>query len=176
MNAPDTFDLGDLRLRRPRAEDAPAIFSYASDPRVVRYMDWPVCTTIEPVLSGLRAREAAWTAGTEFYWVITLRQEDRAIGSLTCQVRGHAAEFGYLLASTQWGKGFGTAVASAVVAWALSVPEVWRVWATCDSENLASARVLEKAGLSREGLLRRLLVRPNISAEPRDAFMYAKVK
>jgi [ribosomal protein S5]-alanine N-acetyltransferase len=49
-------------------------------------------------------------------------------------------------------------------------------WATCDSDNLASARVLEKIGLMREGVLRRHTIRPNISPIPRDVFIYAKVR
>jgi hypothetical protein len=51
-----------------------------------------------------------------------------------------------------------------------------RVWAVCDSTHLASVRVLEKAGLEREGILRRFIVHPNISPEPRDCFCYSRVR
>jgi [ribosomal protein S5]-alanine N-acetyltransferase len=50
------------------------------------------------------------------------------------------------------------------------------VWAVCDVENAASARVLEKAGMRREGVLRRWAMHPNMGEEPRDSFCYAKVK
>jgi ribosomal-protein-alanine N-acetyltransferase len=53
---------------------------------------------------------------------------------------------------------------------------VYRIWATCDTDNVASARVLEKAGLRREGTLHRWSVKPNIGPEPRDAFVFAKVR
>jgi ribosomal-protein-alanine N-acetyltransferase len=46
----------------------------------------------------------------------------------------------------------------------------------CDVENIGSARVMEKSGLVREGLLRRYLVHPSISKEPRDCFSYARVR
>jgi RimJ/RimL family protein N-acetyltransferase len=46
----------------------------------------------------------------------------------------------------------------------------------CDVENVASARVLEKAGLAREGVLRRWSVKPNVGPGTRDAFIYAKVR
>ena len=72
-------------------------------------------------------------------------------------------------------QGFATEMVAETIAWALSQPEIYRVWATCDTENLASARVLEKVGLEREGTLRRWAIRPNISSEPRDAFIYSKV-
>ncbi len=58
----------------------------------------------------------------------------------------------------------------------MSMPEIFRVEATCDVENVASARALEKAGLSREGLLRRYTIQPGISAEPRDSYLYAIVQ
>ncbi|HET9377415.1 MAG TPA: GNAT family protein, partial [Chthoniobacterales bacterium] len=52
----------------------------------------------------------------------------------------------------------------------------FRVWAHCDIENLASARVLEKSGMSKEGILRRFSIRPSISQEPRDSIVYASVR
>jgi len=82
----------------------------------------------------------------------------------------------YLLDSRQWGKGYATEAARAIVEWAFSVPVIRRVWATCDTQNVASARVLEKAGLQLEGTLRRAIVRPNLGNEPRDAFIYARVR
>jgi ribosomal-protein-alanine N-acetyltransferase len=63
-----------------------------------------------------------------------------------------------------------------VVVWAMSLPGVYRVWATCDTENRASVRVLEKTGLVLEGTLRRSMIRPNLSEKPRDIFVYAKVQ
>jgi [ribosomal protein S5]-alanine N-acetyltransferase len=53
---------------------------------------------------------------------------------------------------------------------------VFRIGAVCDVENIGSARVLEKSGFVREGLLRRWLLHPNISDEPRDCFSYACVR
>jgi RimJ/RimL family protein N-acetyltransferase len=63
-----------------------------------------------------------------------------------------------------------------VVDWLLSQPDIYRVFATCDVDNPASAKVMEKAGTKYEGLLRRYMIHPNISAEPRDCLMYARVK
>jgi ribosomal-protein-alanine N-acetyltransferase len=60
--------------------------------------------------------------------------------------------------------------------WALSQPGIWRIGDVCDTENGASARVMENAGLLREGLLRRWAVHPNISDVPRDCFIFSKVR
>jgi ribosomal-protein-alanine N-acetyltransferase len=174
--APETFDTQRIRLRRPRLSDAEAIFEYGSDPEVARYADWPLCTTIDPIIKNLHKRIALWESGTELYWMITLPQEDRAIGGVYCCVAQHSAELGYILNRRYWGNGFATEASRAVIDWAFSVPSIRRVWATCDTENLASARVLEKSGLSREGTLHRWLVRPNLSDEPRDVFIYSRVR
>ena len=63
-----------------------------------------------------------------------------------------------------------------VAQWAMREDGIWRIGAGCDVENLASARVMERAGLAREGILRRWIIHPNISSEPRDWLSYAKVR
>jgi RimJ/RimL family protein N-acetyltransferase len=174
--APEVVDRGVIRLRRPTLSDAEAIFECGADPAVARYMDWPIATSIDQVVERIGRRSERWASGAEFYWVITLPSEDRAIGAISCRVDGHSAEVGFFVAQRYWGHGYATEAARAVVDWAMSVPTVWRVWATCDCENVASVRVLEKAGLSHEGTLRRWAVRPNLSSDPRDAFVYARVR
>jgi [ribosomal protein S5]-alanine N-acetyltransferase len=59
---------------------------------------------------------------------------------------------------------------------ALSQPDTWRIGDVCDVENQVSARVMEKTGFLREGVLSRWSVHPNISDEPRDCVSFAKVK
>jgi ribosomal-protein-alanine N-acetyltransferase len=160
--APDTFTLARLRLRRPRLSDADALFAIGSDPEVARYADWPLDTEIGPTIERLRQRPAAWSSGAEYYWIITLPSEERVIGAISTRVLQHTADVGYLLDRRHWGYGYATEATRAIVDWAFSVPSIRRVWATCDTENLASARVLEKAGLELEGTLRRAIVRPNL--------------
>jgi RimJ/RimL family protein N-acetyltransferase len=72
-----------------------------------------------------------------------------------------------------WGQGFATEAARALVTWLSGLGPIRRVWATCDAENIASVRVLEKVGLSQEAVLRRWAVRPNIGPERRDTLLFA---
>jgi [ribosomal protein S5]-alanine N-acetyltransferase len=88
----------------------------------------------------------------------------------------HAADIGYVLSRKLWGGGYMTEAANVVVEWAINLSFVYRVWAVCDCENKASARVLEKVGMQREGILRRYIVHPNVSPEPRDCFVYSKIR
>ena len=59
---------------------------------------------------------------------------------------------------------------------ALALPDCYRVQATCDTENHASARVLEKSGFVREGRLERHLILPNLGPEPRASLMFARCR
>ncbi len=169
------FTTARLVLRRPRLSDAEAIFEYASDRKVIHYMDYRPRTDISEVVKLLEEQPEQWKSGN-FSWVLTVKPDDRPIGTIACWIEDHAAGFGYLLNRKYWGKGYATEAAGAVVEWAINLPEIYRVWATCDTENLASVKVLEKSGLVCEGRLRSYQIRPNIAAIPRDAFMYARVR
>ena len=179
MNAvspPETFVTDRLRLRRPRMSDAGAVLRYGSDPEVVRYMTWPRHSGVDTVEAWLARCAQAWSTGEEFSWLLTLPPEDEAIGTVACCVRGAGLDFGFVLSRSSWGRGLATEAARAVVQWGWAVPTIRRIWATCDAENVASMRVLEKAGLCREGLLRGGLVRPNLGPEPRATLVYAMAR
>jgi [ribosomal protein S5]-alanine N-acetyltransferase len=176
IQAPEIFRTKSLVLRRPKDSDAAAIYEYASDPEVTRYMVWRTATELRETVEVLATRAPAWESGEEFVWVLTIQPEDRVIGAIACRVEDAAADIGYVLNRHFWGQGYATEAAQAVVDWAMSLPGINRVWATCDVDNLASARVLEKVGLALEETQQQSLVRPNISEEPRDALVFAKLQ
>ena len=105
-------------------------------------------------------------------------REDNVIrGAFALRQRAsHRLDCGYVLARRWWPQGWMTEVLTEVTLWALRQPSVFRIGAVCDIENIGSARVLEKSGFVREGLLRRWLLHPNISDEPRDCYSYARVR
>jgi RimJ/RimL family protein N-acetyltransferase len=179
FSAPETLIGRRVLLRRAQPTDAAAIFAeYAQDPEVTRYLTWRPHEGVNETEGFLAECVARWEAGTEFTWTVNLAGDEPAgaVGMVACRVCGHAANLGYVLARRLWGQGFMSEAARLVVAWAIEQPTVVRVWAVCDTANVASARVLEKAGMQREGILRRWMVHPNVSAEPRDCFVYARVR
>jgi len=158
-------------------DDAIAIFQgYAQDPEVSRYLTWPPHRSIGETRGFLRACIDNWLDGTRFPWVITAAPEDTPLGMMELRRTGHMADVGYVLARSEWGKGYTTEALIAVVEMALALDGCYRVWAVCDVENAASARVMEKAGMVREGILRRFLYHPAMSNEPRDAYCYARTR
>jgi RimJ/RimL family protein N-acetyltransferase len=176
LTAPGAFETRRLRLRRPRPDDEADVFAYASDPLVTRLMDWPTHEAIESSRRFLCSCAEGWAARTEFTWMVTVRPDDRALGAIACRPKGGAVEFGYVLRRDAHGQGIATEAARALAGWLWCIPSVGRIEATCDVENLASARVLEKAGLSRERVLPAYAYRPNLGPVPRDAYLYAWVR
>jgi RimJ/RimL family protein N-acetyltransferase len=177
MNPPETIETDRLRLRRSLESDAEGIFAaYAQDREVTMYLAWRPTGNIENTRESLRHAAAEWREGRAFRWTIFRKEDDRLLGTLALRVDGLKVELGYVLAKDYWGKGFMTEAVRAIVDWALKEDDVYRVWAVCDVENPASARVLEKAGMKPEGLLRRWSVHPTRSDEPRDCWCYAVTK
>jgi len=174
---PDRFDTESLILRPASVADAPAIFdAYGRDPHVSRYMTWRPHETLHDTRTFLRLSEAAWESGSTYTWVLAARSDGRAIGLIALRPQMHRAELGYVLARPYWRLGYMSEALRPVIEWALAQPEFFRVWAVCDVDNTASARLLEKAGFRCEGVLRRWLVHPNVSMEPRDCLCYAITK
>jgi len=78
---------------------------------------------------------------------------------LGTDVRRRSAEIGYWLGEPFWGRGIATEVLRAVTDYALKTFDVIRLEAGVFSWNPASARVLEKAGYTLEGRMRRGVVK-----------------
>lgn len=176
---PATFATARLTARKPRVDDGPAIFSaYASDPEVTRYLSWRAYDRVEPLNAFVRECVAHWEKGDgHLAWLLCLKGTDTPIGSIGMNLEGGGkALFGYVLAKKFWGHGFAAEALTHLVDWALAEPTLFRAWAFCDVENPASVRVMEKAGMVREGVLRRWHPCPSFGPEPRDCVVCARAK
>lgn len=174
---PERLHTQRLLLRRPRPGDAEEIFcAYAQDREALRYLTWTPHASVEETRAWLQRAREDWEAGRAFRWVITRPGEDRAMGMVELRPEGHRVELGYVLARRYWNRGYMTEVVQTVVRWLLAQPGVHRVWAVVDVDHPASARVLEKAGMRFEGILRRWSIHPNVSPLPRDCACYSAVR
>jgi len=177
MNPPGQIATERLILRKPKLEDAIAVFEgWAQDADVTRYLTWHPYKHVEQVGEFIRRCIVDWDRGWRFPFIITTKETGKVTGMIDPRVEGHKLGIGYALARSHWGRGYMTEAALAIIDWAFQQEEILRVYALTDVENIGSQRVLEKAGMTREGRLRRYLVHPNISDEPRDCYMYAVVR
>jgi len=176
MKPPEVFQTQRLSLCPPIMEDAEVIFTqYAQDQDVTRYLTWQPHIDIQDTQSYLQKCLSNRESGVDFPWVILSKETQLLIGMVALRFMNGAA-IGYVLAKQYWGQGYMPEAVQSLVAWALAQDSIYRIWSVCDIENHASARVLEKVGMSREGILRKWLKHPNMSDQPRDCYMYAKIK
>jgi [ribosomal protein S5]-alanine N-acetyltransferase len=147
-----------LLLRKMRLDDAEAMFAYASDPEVTRYVIWETHRTIQDSEDFLRSAIDGYERGDFGGWGVVLKDSGEFVG--TCGIDGgyapeHArAEIGYVLSREHWGQGLMPEAVRAVFAFGFEVLSLNRIQARCIAENVASARVMEKAGMTYEGTLR----------------------
>ena len=147
-----------LILREFVADDWAALLAYQSDPRYLRYYDWTGRTerAVRGFVQMFLDQQAAQPRH-KFQLAITVRGDDRAIGN--CGIRlampgARVADIGYELAPEQWGHGYATEAARAILAFGFDTLGIHRAWASCVADNTASAHVLTKLGMRREAHLR----------------------
>jgi RimJ/RimL family protein N-acetyltransferase len=174
---PAGFEIRGLILRPIASGDASAIFSgYAQDPEVTRFLTFRPHQSISHTEAYITRCEAAPPDKSRTYALIG-RAKSRLLGAFELRLpEHHRLGFGDVLARPYWGCGLMTEALAEVAGWAMRQDAIWRIGDVCDVENLASTRVMEKAGLIREGILRRWIIHPNVSSEPRDCFSYAKTR
>ena len=174
---PATFRTARLTLRPIAMADAGPIFAtYSRNPEVTRFLIWRPHRTHGDIEAYIRACLATPPHRARTY-VLVGRKDSVIRGGFDLRQAGrHRLEFGYVLARAFWGQGLMTEALTEIVRWGLAQPAIFRIGAVCDVENVGSARVMEKSGLVREGLLRRYLVHPGMGQEPRDCFSYALVR
>ncbi|MGV0853364.1 GNAT family N-acetyltransferase [Mycolicibacterium phlei] len=162
-----------LLLRAPTVDDADPLFErITSDPQVARYMAW---RTHADVAETRRVITGLFNVGGETVWLIELRDGGGPIGVIGWRrLQPHIIDFGYYLGRRWWGQGYMSEAVRLILDKAQHDPTVYRISAYCHVDNTASARVLERSGLTREGRLVRYAVLPNISDEPQDCYLFAK--
>ena len=176
MNAPERVVTPRLVLRKPRREDAEAVFAYAADPEVVRFVGWPRHERLDMTRAFLEFSDAEWERAPAGPYLIESREGGGVLGStgLLFETPVRAAT-GYVLARNAWGRGYATEALRAIIDIARAV-EVVRLYALCHVDHTPSSRVLEKCGFTREGVLRRYAEFPNLAgAEPCDTACYSLI-
>ena len=109
------------------------------------------------------ASEQSHTTASAISW----GSPTRPIGSVAMSgirmatAHAHVAELGYELHPDYWGHGYATEAARSMLAFGFGTLRLQRVWAQCVAENTASARVLERLGMSQQRRLRQHTVMQN---------------
>src|SRR5262245_57755175 len=144
-----------LVLRNWTLEDAEAALAIYSDPEVMVFLHRPTIQTVEEARNLLETRPIAQYREHGFsFWAVVEKATGRVIGSCGLKYldNGPLIEVGYHLARAAWGEGYATEAAAASVRHGFGEVELARVWGVRDALNVASERVLEKSGLTYQGM------------------------
>ncbi|MGS0896399.1 GNAT family N-acetyltransferase [Burkholderia stagnalis] len=154
---PVTLDTPRLVLRPLREADAPALFDIWSDAEAMRYFSFAPMTQVAQAAERVARDLATSAAGQDLICVLEARDTGEALGECVlfhANEQCRRAEIGFSLRRRYWNCGYMREAASAVIGHAFGVLRLHRLEADIDPRNVASARLLERLGFVREGLLR----------------------
>ena len=103
----------------------------------------------------------AYTNDNSYNWAIELKGVDEIIGQISVislDERYCSCSVGYNVSRSYWGKGIMTEALKAVITYLFEEIGINRIEARHNTENPASGRVMEKAGMKLEGILRQVKI------------------
>jgi [ribosomal protein S5]-alanine N-acetyltransferase len=146
-----------LLLREFVAADFEAVHAYSSDARVTRYLffgprdEESTAEYLEDLLASQREQPRI-----RFELAVEEADSGNLIGACDLSlIEAKVVDLGYMLSAEQWGKGYATEIATALVDAAFLELRADRVISTVDVNNNASIRVLEKIGMRWEAVYRK---------------------
>lgn len=162
-----------LLLQRLRYEDAEEIFfAYASKPEATKYVSWPTHSTIDDTRSFLANAHKAWTAGKDYSFSIRLKTSGHLIGSFGVINEEGKLQFGYTISPSHWNQGFASEAVLEMMSRLKQQEGVYRISTFVDVDNVASQKVLVKAGLVKEGVLPKWFRFINQGNTPKDCVLF----
>ncbi len=164
-----------LVLRPFTNQDAPQVHRHLASPDVAK-------TTLNLLYPYPPGAAETWIAthteqaraGESLHWAIVRKDDDVLMGAIRLGIVAKYARgsLGYWLGVPFWNQGYMSEAATAVTIHALDTLSLHRVEAMCFPRNVASSRVMEKAGLQFEGVLRGYFRKGDVFE---DVAMHARV-
>jgi RimJ/RimL family protein N-acetyltransferase len=134
------------------------VHSYAADADVVRYVEWGPNTEADSKNFVERVIELGRVSPrVDFELAVISARENELVGAASIHISNalnREGWIGYCLNKRFWGQGIATEAATALIAFGFAQLGLHRIFATVDPANAASARILQKLGMSYEGQLR----------------------
>lgn len=154
-----TIETDRLVLRRYVVSDAEDMYrNWAGDPEVTKFLSWSTHSGLEVTRKILEEWVSYYDEGRTYNWGIALKGEGRVIGNIAVVERDERTctyELGYCLGKAYWGRGIMPEALKAVITYLFEgEPDLNRIIATHDVRNKKSGRVMQKAGMRFDGVLR----------------------
>lgn len=173
LDLPSKIESDRLIIERLRYEFAEEIFfAYASKPEATKYVAWPTHNRVEETREYLKYAIAAWNLGTDYSYIIRVKQTNQLIGSIGCINEQGKVQFGYILSPNFWNQGIATEACKTLLSKLCALQNVFRIWTFTDVDNIASQRVLTKCGLVEEARLSLWFRFINQHNTPKDCILF----
>jgi [ribosomal protein S5]-alanine N-acetyltransferase len=167
---------GRLLLRRMKEEDAPEIFFLRSEPAVMQYLTREPATTVDDAVQHIRRINKFIDENKSILWGIAFRDQPGKLIGTICLYQfdpdNSRTEIGYELHPEHWGKGIMKSVILRVLDYGYQQLDLHTIAAQVSPGNLASCRVLESTGFSKEGYQKENLY---FNGQFVDTALYAKI-
>lgn len=147
-----------LKLRKLTLDDAEDMHLYGSNKEVTKHVFWDTHQSLSDTEAFIQYALDQYKNKQIAPWGIEHKQDKKLIGTIdfVCWLPEHRiAEIGYVIAPDYWGRGIATEAANAVIEFGFTKMNLIRIEAKCFKENIASARVMEKAGMTLEGIIQK---------------------
>jgi [ribosomal protein S5]-alanine N-acetyltransferase len=143
-----------LRIRKFELNDVQALLEYTADNQVMRYIPEGVFTEGDAV----KFIEANIGDKAEKFAVV-LKDENTLIGHIAFHkyFGDHTYEIGWVFNPEFQNKGYASEAAKSILKYGFEELKLHRIIATCQPENIASYRVMEKIGMRREGYFKKCI-------------------
>ena len=149
-----------LILRRFTVEDAGAMYrNWASDPAVTEFLTWPPHPSEDATRRLLECWVRDYAKPDHYQWAIELKSLGEVIGSLSIVRIDEdidAMELGWCIGRRWWGQGIMPEAAAAMFRYLFEEVGVNRIAAKHAVDNPKSGRVMQKLGMTFEGVLRQV--------------------
>lgn len=150
-----------LTLRKLTVSDCFDMYEYSKLSEVTEYLTWSPHPDLEYTKVYLKSLPHHYKTGSFYDWAIVLNGEEKMIG--TCgftrfDLANNSAEIGYVINPQYRGRGIAKEAATAVLEYGFSTLGLNRIEARYMAGNIASRRVMEKLGMSYEGVKRASLL------------------
>ena len=144
-----------LRLVKIVPEYAQGMYEYSSDADVTKYLTWSPHSSVKETERYINLLQRRYKSGAFNDWGLVLKENGKFIG--TCGYTSfdwdkNRAELGYVLAKPCWGMGLAAEAAREVMRFGSETFGFEGYFAKCMQGNDASMRVMQKLGMSLEGI------------------------
>lgn len=154
----EKIETKDLILRKFKIDDAEEMFNnWAKDPDNVKFLSWQAHKNIDITKKVLSEWVESYKKDETYRWGIVLKENGQLIGGIDMVLlfdNIDCCEIGYVLSKKYWNRGLMTEALKSVINYLFKKANFNRIQLRHHVDNEASGRVMQKAGLQFEGILR----------------------